>query len=170
MAVGCSLPIVQLQQISSYCEDFKMSQHFTPFKCVLWCVLGLPWMDSTGVTHCLPMELNHPELPSPPSGNISKALLPPPQAAVWIKHVFPWWHEFFLVTFWLLGLVFSILNLLNECTWKVFSLFVSVFMSLGCSFYSSPPLLLSLSAATNNIPHYSRWIWRWSPGIVYVMK
>lgn len=125
-------------------------QSIYPFKCVLCCVLGLPCMDCSGRTHCLPVELNHPELPSPLAENILHKVLPPP--CLNQADVFPWWHEFCLVTFWLLVLVFSILNLLSECTWKVFSLFVSVFMALGCSFCSSPSLLLSLSAVTNNIP------------------
>lgn len=56
-------------------------------------------------------------------------------------HVFPLWHEFCLVTFWLPGWVLSILNLLNECTWKVFSLFDSL---TNC-FHGFGMLLLFLS-------------------------
>lgn len=59
--------------------------------------------------------------------------------------VFPLWHGFCLVTFWLLGWAFSILNLLNECTWKVFSLSVS----LTSCFHGFGMLFLFLSTAAS---------------------
>lgn len=77
------------------------------------------------------------------------------------QHVFPLWHEFCFVTFWLLGWVFSILNLLNEgcvgirfCTWKLFSLFDSLtncFLGFGVPLlFLSPPASLPLLSAMNN--------------------
>lgn len=109
-----------------------MSKHFTPFECVLWCVLGLPWMDCRGIN---PLLASGAEAPWAAFSSIRKyfqsSFTPTTSCCLNQAQVFPSWHEFCLVTFWLLGLVFSILNLLNEWIWKLFLPFCFCFPVFG---------------------------------------